>query len=165
MTEKWKHQISPPRSEIIIFFFPSSMASKAPKELSKQERLNLAIDEYNQAFLAYQNSSNPQKKKPALQPIAWRHGVVSSTLSRRITGQTHSHQEAHVDAQRLTSEEESALVSWIQQMAEWGWPPRVVHVRDMATELLVEKGDRKELGVNWVIKFLDRYQELQSRFS
>ena len=136
---------------------------KAPDELPKQQRLELALNAYNQVFLAWQ--MNPQGNKPAMQPIALSYGVVSSTLSRRIAGKTSSRRKAHELEQRLSPEEEGALESWILKVTEWGWPPRVSLVRHMACELLVEKGDYRELGKNWIASFLDRHKELQSRWS
>ena len=139
-------------------------SSKTPKETSKTVRLDQAIAEYNQALLAHQN--NPQENpKPLIQPIALSHGIVPTTLNRRLAGKTHSYQEAHTFEQRLSPEEEHALKTWILQMGEWGWPPRVSQVRFMATEMLIAKNDHKELGKNWVAGFLERHEELQSRFS
>ena len=139
-------------------------SSKAPKELSKNERLNLAIAEYRKVFSIYQNSEDPQKK-PSIASIALSYGVVSSTLDRRVAGQTHSYREAREDHQRLSPGEEQALKTWILQVAEWGWSPRVSHIRFMAIEMLKEKGDREALGKNWIAGFLNRHQELLSRFS
>lgn len=141
------------------------MASKDPKELPKHIRQDLAIDEYHQVLTAFEISSDPQKKKPHLTPIALYYGLVPTTLARRIAGKTRSHQEAHQHEQRLSPAEEQALESWVLQVAEWGWPPRVTSVRHMAKEMLAEKDDHKELGINWVASFLRRHPDLQSRFS
>ena len=35
----------------------------------------------------------------------------------------------------------------------------------MASEILLDRGDHRPLGINWVSKFLSRHSELQSRFS
>ena len=84
---------------------------KPEKELPKQVRLDLATGEYHEALAAYQNPSDPQKKKPFVEPIALKYGLVPSTLGRRITGKTHAYQEAHTDEQRLTPIEEQSLKS------------------------------------------------------
>ena len=138
---------------------------KDPKEKPQKERLDDAVHEYNQALLAYQSGSDPQRKKPAIRPIALFHGLIPSTLDRRINGKTLSHQEAHEDEQRLSPVEEEALKSWVLQLAQWGWPPKICHFRQMATEMLVEKKDFRPLGVNWISHFLRRHEDLQSRFS
>ena len=140
-------------------------SSKTPKELPKTVRLDQAIAEYNRALLVYQNDSDPRAKKPNVQAIARYHGIISSTLGRRIAGQTHPQQEALAERQRLSPAEEQALETWILQVGEWGWPPRVSHVRFMASEMLKDKGDHEVLGKNWVAGFLHRHEELQSRFS
>ena len=140
------------------------MASKAPKEVPVQARLDLAINEYTQALSVY-DSSDPRQQKPSIRRIAKYYDVVPSTMSRRIGGLTHSRQKAHDHEQRLTPEEEQALKTWILQVTEWGWPPRVSLVRHMVCEMLKEKGDDVELGVNWIGRFLHRHEELSSRFS
>lgn len=139
------------------------MAPKAPKELSKQERLDLAIEDYNRAFIAYQ--IDPQSKKPSVRAIAKSYNIIHTTLARRVAGKTHSYQEAHEDEQRLTPEEEQALASWILQVAEWGWPPRVSFVKYMTCEMLIEKGDYRKLGDSWIYSFLRRHKDLRSRWS
>ena len=139
------------------------MSPPNEKEVPKHVRLGLAIDEYQKAYAAH--LSDPQKKKPAIKPIAMSYGLIPSTLGRRIAGKTHTHQEAHEDKQRLSPLEEQALKSRILQLTERGSSLRVSQVRQMAGEILVEKGDHKKLGINWVYKFLERHSELSSRFS
>ncbi len=94
---------------------------KNPEELPKEERLNLAIEEYQKIFLVYNSSEDPvaeQLCKPSVRLISREYGLVHTTLLRRVTGNTQSHQEAHEDEQRLSSTEEEALKSWICQMSE-----------------------------------------------
>jgi hypothetical protein len=54
--------------------------------------------------------------------------------------------EANQATQRLSPSEEDALQDWMLELASWGWPARVEQLRGMATDLLQEKGDTKELG-------------------
>ncbi len=138
---------------------------KNPEELSKEDRLDLAIEEYRKAFVAYNISEDPSAEKPSIRLIAREYGLIHTTLLRRVTGKTQSHQEAHEDEQRLSPTKEEALKSWICQMSEWGWPPRVSRVRYMACEMLVAKNDYRKLGINWVHRFVRRHSELRSCFS
>ena len=87
-----------PLSPNIVIMTPS----KAPKEVSKSERLQLAIDEYKQVYLLYENSSDPHKKQPAIESIAREYGIISTTLRRRLAGKTHAHREAHDNELRLS---------------------------------------------------------------
>jgi hypothetical protein len=50
--------------------------------------------------------------------------------------------------QLLSIGEEEAIVGWIKQLGDWGWPPRVTQLRKMATELLQAKGIKEELGIH-----------------
>src|SRR5450432_4507289 len=66
--------------------------------------------------------------------------------------------------QLLSVGEEEAIVSWIKQLGEWGWPPRVLQLRKMATELLHAKGSKEELGIHWTDRFFARHPELEAKF-
>lgn len=72
---------------------------KNPEELSKEDRLDLAIEEYRKAFVAYNISEDPSAEKPSIRLIAREYGLIHTTLLRRVTGKTQSHQEAHEDEQ------------------------------------------------------------------
>ena len=75
---------------------------KPEKELPKQARLDLAIAEYQEALVAYQDLLDPRNKWPYVELIALKYGLVASTLGRRLAGKTRAHQEAYTDEQRLT---------------------------------------------------------------
>jgi len=66
--------------------------------------------------------------------------------------------------QKLSPREEEALRDWIIQLAAWGWPVQVWQLHAISLSLLIEKGDTKLLGVNWIQAFLQRHPILKSRF-
>ena len=66
--------------------------------------------------------------------------------------------------QRLTPEEEEAIVKYILQLQAWGWPARVEQVRSMATELLLHKEDSEPIGINWPQKLLSRHPEIRTAY-
>ena len=66
--------------------------------------------------------------------------------------------------QRLTSEEETAMVNWVECLQAWGWPARIEQVRCMAIEILKAKEDNEPLGINWPQKFLSRHPDLRTMF-
>ena len=47
---------------------------------------------------------------------------------KQLTGST-SHQKASVEKMLLTPQEEKAIVRWIFKLDEWGFPPRLEHVK------------------------------------
>jgi len=49
-------------------------------------------------------------------------------------------------------------------LASWGWPVRLEQLRSIAIELLLEKGDTKELGIHWTKQYLKRYPVLKTKF-
>ena len=125
----------------------------SPKEVSKQERLNLAV-------IACQNN----EKKLSIRKIARQHGLSESTLRGRLNGRQ-AREIAYIPRQKLSVEQEEALAHWAKLMHSWGWPPRVNQVRLMAMELLRAAGETEELGVNWTQRFLFRHPHLVSVFS
>ena len=138
----------------------------AEKELPKQVRLDLAIDEYQKAFAAHQaHPYDHHNPKPAVKPIAFKYGIIPSTLYRRIAGKTHPYQDAHKLQQRLNPVEEQVLKSLILGMTELGSPLKVSHVRYLAAKILIERGDHRKLGINWVSKFLERHPDLSSQYN
>jgi hypothetical protein len=49
--------------------------------------------------------------------------------------------------QRLSAPEEKAIQDWILELSSWGWPIRIKRLCQIATNLLVKKGDIRDLGV------------------
>jgi hypothetical protein len=93
--------------------------------------------------------------------------VPRSTLTHRVRGRT-----ARLDSQsrnrKLTSTEESVLIQWITSMDERGQPPQVATVREMANILLAKRDESTSpstVGTNWVRNFVNRHDDLKSKFS
>ncbi len=105
----------PPLPPKIVIMTPP----KASKEVSKSERLQLAIDEYKQAYLLYENNLDPHKKPSEIAPIAYEYGIIPTTLRRRLAGKTRAHREAYDNELRLSPVEEEALAGWILQVMFW----------------------------------------------
>ena len=78
------------------------------------------------------------------------YGVHYSTLRRRLKGGS-SRKAAHIKQQLLSTADEKAIVRWIVQMKEFGFPPRVSHVKEA---ILLEKGGtgghNDEIGHNYL---------------
>ena len=78
---------------------------------------------------------------------------------------------AHSDQQKLPPMAEKALEQWCQQLDDWGFPPRMDMLREMANVLgrqrAEKEGDPKlaVLGKNWITRFLDPHPQLAGKFS
>ena len=83
--------------------------SKASKEVSKSKRLQLAIEKYKQAYLLYENSSNPHKKQSKVESITREYNIIFITLSRRLIEKTRTHRKAYNSELRLSPIKEKAL--------------------------------------------------------
>jgi len=65
--------------------------------------------------------------------------------------------------QRLTVQEEESIINAVYQLDAWGWLMTVKAINQLATELLVKKGDMAPIRRNWYYNFLYRYPELRTR--
>ena len=91
--------------------------SKALNEMPKEQRIEQATQTYKLALTAYETLETKPPKPPSMERIALDHGLVPSTLRRRIAEKTHTRQQAHEHRQRLTPIEEKALLEWTLQTA------------------------------------------------
>ena len=147
------------------------LESSIPGYSSRDERLLQAMAAFHRLQKKYEAKrevrlpNESPSRKPTVAGVAKTFNVARSTFTERLQGQSKPLKEAHSHRQRVTKQEEVALVTWIKQMQQWGWPPRVCQLRSMATEFLHKRGDRTPLGVNWIQKFLSRHPDLDSSWS
>ena len=93
------------------------------------------------------------------------YGVHYSTLRRRLKGST-SRQKAHIKQQLLSPADEKAIVRWIVRMEEFGFPPRVSHVKEAISLLKGGTGEYTDkIGRNYLTRFLDRHPDLVAKLS
>jgi len=112
------------------------------------------------AILAFQ-----QEKYPSIRKTAEAFGLAYSTLRRRLSG-GESRVKAHVVQQLCTPAEEKAIVRWILKLEEWGFPPRIAHVKEGVAILKgIEWDEDSKVGKNWITRFLDRHPYLVSKLS
>jgi len=128
------------------------MASSKSGQLSQEEQLERALTEKRE---------NPEL---SLRNLASRYSIPRSSLQDQFHG-TPTRQQAREKQQCLSTIEEESLVKWINLMHDWGWPPRISTLMDMATCLLVAKGDPKPLGQHWYQNFLACHPDLKLKYS
>ncbi|EDN11036.1 conserved hypothetical protein [Histoplasma mississippiense (nom. inval.)] len=131
--------------------------------MSTTQRNKVSAQE-GRLLLAIQALKNDQIS--SIRAAAKLYDVPRSTLTHRVSGRT-----ARVDIppknRKLSLTEEESLVQWILAMDERGQPPRVAAVREMANLLLASRGINPSptVGECWVRNFVNRYEELKSKFS
>ncbi|KAJ6260519.1 hypothetical protein Dda_4745 [Drechslerella dactyloides] len=104
-----------------------------------------------EAIRAYKNGS-----APSLNEAARRHDVAPSTVKHRYNGRnTCGARQKQPTNQALTNGEEEVLVKWITQLWSQNFPARLDLVRHMAGKIA-----GREMGENWVTRFLQRHTEL-----
>lgn len=94
------------------------------------------------------------------------YNVPETTLRRRRAGQS-SRIDIRANSHKLTQNEEDSVTMWIISMDSRGAAPRPSTVREMANLLLADRGSTPAptVGVNWATKFIQRREELCTRFS
>ena len=135
------------------------------EKLFQYERLDLIMKTYNQAFIIIMINTSDLTKKLSIRKIAAFYNIVHIILFKCINDQISSYQQAHEKKQRLSHIKKEALMSWIRLISKWDWPSRVNLVRHMIYEMLIKKEDHRPLSKTWINKFLNRHQDLQSRFN
>ena len=84
-----------------------------------------------------------------------------TTLSKRYRGVTGSRHTQYQNQQNLNDQQEKSLVKYIDRLCARGLPPSKHMVRNFAQEIC-----RKEVGTEWVSRFLRRHQvELVSKWT
>jgi hypothetical protein len=115
-------------------------------------------------LLALDNLKNGRIK--SIRAAATLYAIPRSTLQYRADGRI-----ARVDKRpnryKLTELEEDSLVDWIVSMDTRGAAPRTATIGEMANILLAEHGSQPPptVGKNWPSKFVERRDELRTRFS
>jgi hypothetical protein len=92
--------------------------------------------------------------------------VPYSSLAPRASG-CRPRAEIGQHNRKLNDTEELALTQWILSMDQRGYPPRVCAVQHMAKLLLKERepNARTLIGKNWTNRFINRNDELKSKFT
>ncbi|KAH0612472.1 uncharacterized protein H6S33_008852 [Morchella sextelata] len=74
-----------------------------------------------------------------IKDAATAHEITYGRLRNHLAGKGPKG-EAHVDQQLLTPIEEKEIVKWILRLDDWGFPPRMKNVKDMATHFVRSHG-------------------------
>lgn len=125
-------------------------------ELPQEKRIELAHARWLEAKAVNEILSITKAAK--------KHGVPKSTLVDRINNGKKPAIVYRREQQRLTPEEETAILNWILRLQAWGWPPLVTQTRFMADELLRKKGDSRPIGINWPQKFMKRHPSIKTAY-
>ena len=98
--------------------------------------------------------STPLGEKIPWSKISDKHGVVRSTLTRKVELGTRSHQEDAITRQNLSPQEEAELVKYIDELTERHLPPTREMVKDFASIIAGFK-----VSDSWVSRFLHRHDD------
>ena len=93
---------------------------------------------------------------------AQRRGVPRTTLIDRLNGQT-AVKEQIQPGQRLSKNQEDKLAFWILRQESLGYAPSRRQIRACVMGLLNQQGDQRELGRNWVARFIERCPDLKTK--
>ena len=93
------------------------------------------------------------------------YSVPRTSLKRRVDGSVPIAQ-SNAKKRKLQPTEEQALVQWILNLNQRGFPPQIIDVRRMADTLLTARGQNPPpppLGKNWAGRFINTQPELQMK--
>ena len=100
-----------------------------------------------------------------IRDAAMAHGITYGKLRNRLAGIS-TRSESHISQQNLTPAEERVLVSRILQLDQWGFPPQIQYIRDLATHFIRSHGKSSTtIGKNWTMQFLKRHPSLECKFA
>lgn len=118
----------------------------------REEQIDLAINHYRKS------------NEPSIRASAEKYDLPYSTLRDRLAGST-TRRESHHHQQLLTDYEEKSIVQWILRMDDWGFPPRLCVVKELAQHLVGARISGRKLGKHWLTRFLDRNPEINSKLA
>lgn len=109
-----------------------------------------------------QNALADLESGVALATAAVQHGIPRNTLRGRFNG-AQPHQHAHNTEQRLTAVQEKQLECWILQQEALGYAPTHAQVRAIATGVLKQGDDYRNLGKRWTRHFVQRHPAIKTK--
>ncbi len=93
------------------------------------------------------------------------YSVPATTLRRRIKGRV-ARVDLRANGHKLTSIEEEAILKWILEMDDRGFPLTITGVRDAARIILQSRvGPTGKIGLNWPNRFINRNPTLRSQYT
>ncbi|CAK5270732.1 unnamed protein product [Mycena citricolor] len=137
---------------------------KAHLHVKKKENdIKKALAEYEREQAKPANLGRPK----SIDNIAKTYGLSYGTLHRRIKGGK-SRQEAHASQQKLSPAQEWALVGFIRESADMGFPlthKQIIEYTN-AVRQAMHGTECEAVGKKWVFAFLDQHSEsLQTHWS
>lgn len=96
----------------------------------------------------------PQGDKIPWTKIAQKHGVVRSTLTRKVQLRTLSHQEDAITRRKLQPQQEVELVQYVDKLTEDHLPPTREMIQEFASNIAQEP-----VSDSWVNRFIHRNDE------
>src|SRR5689334_8450090 len=118
----------------------------------------LANDQERRIILALQAIEEGQFSSVRLAALTFE--VSYRTLYYRRAGRPFR-PDCPPNGKNLTLIEEQAIIRYILELGDRGFPPTKPLVREMADALLADR-DQKPVGKNWVDRFIKRSEELKT---
>ena len=126
-------------------------------EVSKEERMKLAIEAFNKGQFTSKTA------------CAQAFDVSSHTLMKHLNGVT-SRKQSIANCRKLSNTEEATLSRWILDMSQHGLPLQFSTVHYLAKLLLsaclkTSASEKATIGELWVNCFIKHHPELKSKYT
>jgi Tc5 transposase DNA-binding domain len=139
------------------------MRKRSEEAQAKNNRVEVALKDYR------------NKVYKSVNATAKAHNVPVRTLQERVNG-SKSRAEANKKKQILSAAEEKALVKWILEVSEHGYPPRKSQLREMAEDIRQQRVSKindasiilveyPPIGREWTDCFIQRHPCLTTAFA
>ena len=102
-------------------------------------------------------------KNLSLREAAKIYNVSRTTLTQRRAGKP-ARRDIPANSRNLTDLEEQTIVQYVIELDTRAFPPRLSGVEDMANQLRRER-DAPPVGKRWAHNFVNRQQEIQTRWA
>lgn len=137
----------------------SQISTKMARKKSKLERKERFTSRKLESAFQYVRN-NPTA---SISSVASMHDVNRTTLSRKLDGTQKPRDEAHVEQQLFSPDEERALARWCGKMDAVGFPVIQEILHCMAQSVLNKRDpdNPHQLGEKWVQHFLERNSDLK----
>ena len=122
-------------------------------------KLAQSEDTIRKALNAVQTMNKDGKPEMSLREASKAFSILFSTFQGWWKG-AQPYFIAYQNQLVLSVTDEKAVLWWIQNLENCGFPPKLEHVHQ-AAELIV----KTEVGANWITRFLDRHPQLVAKFT
>lgn len=130
----------PPKSKV-------SLIPEVPRVIRAQHAAEILVE-------GFAENMGKAAKLADLKPSTFRHYLKGRALK----------EEVGPKLQKITVEEETAVVNRCEELGHWGFPPEVWNIHGIAETIAHERDSKIKLGNKWFELFKKRHPEVHTMY-